>query len=157
MKRGSSAGTVAVLILTCIFGVTLLLSLLAGANVFRNVEARTEEIDAQRVGISYITAKLHGYDQNAMIKVAPYGDGDAVYLTEDMNGLAYDTILYVYDGYLRELLCVQGWDPGPESGQTIALATELSVTEPASGLLHISFQDGFGRLQSADVFLRSGG
>ena len=152
MKRGSGAGAVAALTLVCIFGVAMLMSLLVGAGVLRRVEDRVEENAAQRVGMSYITAKLHGYDSRDMIRVGPYGDGDAVFLTEEIGGTLYDTILYVHDGWLRELMCIQGWELEPEAGQTITEASDMTVTEPAPGLLRIAYTDGRGSLQSADVY-----
>ena len=62
MKRQSGAGALAALALTCVFGATLLLSLAAGAGVYRRVADRVERSAADRVSLSYITAKIHGSD-----------------------------------------------------------------------------------------------
>ena len=40
MRRSSGAGTMAALMLTCVFGATLLLSLATGASVYRRVADR---------------------------------------------------------------------------------------------------------------------
>ena len=51
MRRQSGAGTLAALALTCVFGVTLLLSLAAGAGVYRRVADRVEESSQSRVSL----------------------------------------------------------------------------------------------------------
>ena len=62
-RRQTGAGTIAALALTCVFGATLLLSLAAGAGVYRRVADRVERSAGDRVGLTYITAKIHSYDE----------------------------------------------------------------------------------------------
>ena len=155
MRRQTGAGAIAALILTCVFGATLLLSLIAGAGVYRRVAERTEQGANTRVGLTYLTAKIHGYDSADTVYAGTFGGADAVYLLQDVDGLVYETILYVYDGWLRELLCEQGWEPEPEGGETIAEAQRLTVEEPTDGLLRLTFTDGGGTTRQADIFIRS--
>lgn len=157
MKRQSGAGTLAALALTCVFGATLLLSLAAGASVYRRVADRVEQSAEGRVSLSYITAKIHGFDAAGLVEAGSYGDGDAVFLYEDFDGLTYETILYVYDGYLREMLCEKGWEQDPEFGEEITEMQGLAVTEAAPGLLRLTLTGPDGGAQTADVFLRSEG
>lgn len=156
-RRSSGAGTIAALMLACVFGVTLLLSLVTGAGVYRRVQERVERGSTQRVGLSYITAKIHGSDARDGVRAGSFGGADAVFLTESIDGTAYETALYVYDGQLMEVFYEQGTDAGPEDGQTIAPAQELTVSETDEGLLHLSFTDGSGVTEEASVYLRSGG
>ncbi|MDE7221414.1 MAG: DUF4860 domain-containing protein [Oscillospiraceae bacterium] len=157
MRRQSGAGTLAALALTCVFGATLLLSLAAGASVYRRVADRVEQSAGDRVSLSYITAKLHGFDAAGMVEAGQYGDGDAVFLYEDFDGLIYETILYVYDGQLREMLCEKGWEQDPEFGEIISPAQALQVGQPAPGLLRLSLTGESGLPQIADVYVRSVG
>ena len=155
MRRQTGAGAIASLILTCVFGATLLLSLIAGAGVYRRVADRTEAGANTRVGLTYLTAKIHGYDSADAVYAGTFGGADAVYLLQDMDGLTYETILSVYDGQLRELLCEQGWEMEPEDGETITEARSLTVEEPADELLRLTFTDGGRTTQQADIFVRS--
>ena len=155
MRRQTGAGAIASLILTCVFGATLLLSLAACAGVYRNVAARTEQGANTRVGLTYLTAKLHGGDRADAVYAGTFGGVDAVLLLQDMDGLTYETILYVYDGQLRELLCEQGWELEPEDGEVITEAQGLTVTEPADGLLRLVYTDGGGTTETADINIRS--
>ena len=155
MRRQTGAGAIASLILACVFGATLLLSLAAGAGVYRNVAARTEQGANTRVGLTYLTSKIHGRDSLGAVSAGTFGGSDAIYLLQDMDGLVYETILYVYGGQLRELLCEQGWELEPEDGEIIAEARSLTVTEPEDGLLRLVYTDGGGTTQTADIFVRS--
>ncbi|MBQ9648169.1 MAG: DUF4860 domain-containing protein [Oscillospiraceae bacterium] len=155
MRRQTGAGAIASLILACVFGATLLLSLAAGAAVYRNVAARTEQGASTRVGLTYLTAKIHGGDRADAVHAGTFCGVDAVYLLQDMDGLTYETILYVYDGRLRELLCEQGWELEPADGEIITEAQSLTVTELADGLLRLVYTDGGGTTETADIFVRS--
>ena len=155
MRRQSSAGTLASLMLTCVFGATLLLSLATGAGVYRRVQGRVEESSRARVSLSYITARLHAYDQAGMIETGSFGDGGAVFLYEEIEGYIYETILYVYDGNLMEMLCEKGNEMPPEFGETVSPAQALTVTELEKGLLWLSLTEADGQKHSTGVYIRS--
>ena len=157
MRRQSSAGTLAALMLTCVFGATLLLSLAAGAGVYRRVEDRVDESARARVSLSYITTKIHAFDQAGMVKAGSFGDGGAVFLYEEIDGYDYETILYVYDGELMEMLCEKDWEMDPEFGEAVSPAQALTVTQPREGLLRLTLTEADGQVRTADVYVRSVG
>ena len=154
-RRSTGAGTVAALILACVFGATMLLSLAAGAGVYRRVAERVERASGDRVGLTYITAKIHGYDAAGQVLTGSFGGGDALFLLQDVDGLIYETILYVYDGSLMELLCERNCELEPEDGQTVTPARGLTVTELSPGLLRLDYTGADGRTQTAEIYLRS--
>lgn len=162
MKRGNAAGTVATLALTCVFGITLLMGIFAGAAVYQRVSDRVSASARERVGLTYITAKLHSFDAltpdgGPAIRVGTLGGQDALYLSEDIDGVAYETVLYVYNGQLREMLCLRGGQQDPAFGEVIGPAQSLRVERPREGLMCLEYTDGDGKTQSAHVWLRSGG
>ena len=157
MRRQSSAGTMAALMLTCVFGATLLLSLAAGAGVYRRVEERVEESAQARVSLSYITAKIHAYDQTGMVGTGSFGDGGAICLSEEIDGFVYETVLYIYDGNLMEMLCEKDGEMPPEFGETVSPALALAVTEPQEGLLRLALTEPDGQVRTADIYVRSVG
>ena len=157
MRRQSSAGTLASLMLTCVFGATLLLSLAAGAGVYRRVQDRVDENSQARVSLNYIAAKIHACDQAGMVEIGSFGEGGAVFLYEEVEGSVYETILYVYDGELMEMLCEKGGEMPPEFGETVTPAQSLIVTEPREGLLWLSLREADGQARSAAVYVRSVG
>ena len=155
--RSSAAGTIAALTLTCVFGATMLLSLATGAMVYRNVAERVESASGRRVGLTYITAKIHAHDQGSLVVAGQFGGQDAVFLLQELDGRIYETILYVYEGQLMELLCELGWELEPSDGMGITAAEGLGVSEPEPGLLRLSYTGADGRTETADIFLRSAG
>ena len=157
MRKQSSAGTLAALMLTCVFGATLLLSLATGAGVYRRVASRVEEISQSRVNLSYITARIHAYDQAGMVETGSFGDSDAVFLYQEIDGSSYETILYVYDGNLMEMLCEKNWEMDPEFGETVSPAQALAVTEPERGLLRLALTESDGQVRTTDIYVRSVG
>ena len=157
MRRQSSAGTLAALMLTCVFGATLLLSLTAGAGVYRRVEDRVDESARTRVSLSYITAKIHSSDQARMVEAGSFGEGGAVFLYEEIDGFFYETILYVYDGQLMEMLCEKGWEMSPGYGEAVSAALALEVEELREGLLRLRLTEEDGQVRTADVYIRSVG
>ena len=118
--RRSEAGTVATILFACMFGMTMLLSQAGGVQVYRRVNDRVESAARMRISLSYIVGKLHGQDAAGSVRVGSFGGQDAIFLSQTVNGTAYETILYVYDGMLMELLCEQGSELAPEDGQIIA-------------------------------------
>ena len=157
MRKQSSAGTLAALMVACVFGVTLLLSLAAGAGVYRRVESRVEESSQSRISLSYVTAKIHAYDQAGMVEPGSFGEGGAVFLYEEIDGSVYETILYVYGGYLMEMLCEKGGEMPPEFGEAVSPARAMTVTELREGLLRLALTESDGQVRSADVYVRSVG
>ena len=155
--RSSAAGTIAALTLTCVFGATMLLSLATGAGVYRNVAERVESASGRRVGLTYITAKIHAYDQQGRVLAGSFGGLDAVFLLQELDGVMYETVLYVYEGQLMELLCERGWELEPADGLSITQAEGLEVSEPEPGLLRLSYTGADGQTETADVFLRTAG
>ena len=162
MRPGKAAGAAAVLILTCIFGVTLLMGIFAGAAIYQRVSERVAGSAEDRVGLTYITAKLHGFDAlqpdgSPAVRAGTVAGHDALFLQETIDGVSYETILYVYDGQLREMLCLRGDLQDPAFGEVIGPARSLRIEEPGTGLLRLEYPREDGRTNTACVFLRSGG
>lgn len=155
-KRSTGAATIASLALACVFGATMLLSLATGAGVYRRVVQRVERSSTERVGLTYITAKIHGCDREGTVYAGSFGGADAVYLLEEIDGLTYETILYVCDGELKELFCEQEYEFDPSEGETIASAQALSVRALSDRLLQLSYTDENGGTETVLVYLRSG-
>ncbi|MBR4544703.1 MAG: DUF4860 domain-containing protein [Oscillibacter sp.] len=159
MRRTSGIGAAAAGLTACIFGAALLLSLVTGAGVYRQVESRVERSAVRRVGLSYLAAKVHAHDVAGAVRVGQFGDGDALFLTETASetdsGDVYETVVYVYDGFLMELFRVRGAAMEPETGQRIADMRSLEA-EADGALLRLRVTDADGVRETADVYVRSG-
>lgn len=157
MRRPGAIGTMAVLILACIFGAAMLLSMASGAYAYRTAAETAADGAAGRSGTAYISMKLRQADTAGAVDVRPYGDGDGIFFASEYGGIRYETAVYCYGGYLMELFYEAGYDPGPESGESIIPAAGLDVDEPVPGLFRISLSDSDGTARTAYAYLRSGG
>ncbi len=156
MKRRTGSGTIAAIILTVIFGAALLLSIASGAIVYRHVAERVETSSRQRVGLSYITAKVHSSDAYESVFAGQFGGQDAVFMTLVDGEDVYENIIYVYNRKLMELLCEDLTEFTPGDGEVISDAMALEVDVPTPGLLRLTFTDESGHAETADIYLRSG-
>ena len=157
MKTKSGSGIAASLIVACVFGVAMLLALTTGAGVYRQVQDRVNGSADERLGITYITAKIHSYDMADYVKAGSFGGEDAVFLQERLSdGMVCETIIYVHNGWLMELFCVKDSGLGPDDGQQIIEAQDLTVTQDGR-MIGIDYTDADGRRETSYVYLRSGG
>ena len=78
MRRQGGAGTIAALLLCCVFGVPALLALTAGAGIYRQVAQRVEQSGERRVGLTYLAAKVRSFDQEGAVLTGTLGDGVAL-------------------------------------------------------------------------------
>ncbi len=156
MKARGGAGTAASLIVACVFGVAMLLSLTTGAGVYRQVQQRVESSASERLGITYITAKIHASDADGAVRTGDFGGEDAVFLEERIDGIAFETVIYVHDGWLMELFAGKDSGMGPDDGQQLIPAEGLEISQ-SGRLLRLEYTDENGRSETAYVFLRSGG
>ena len=154
-RRGSGAGAVALLIAALVLGTALLLSLAAGAGVYRRIQDRGEQDGTQRLGLGYLTAKLRAHDAAGSVEPGRFGSSDALFLRQDMDGAEYETVLYVHEGFLKELFRLRGRELGPEDGQEITEARELRVFQEGD-LLVLRYTDAAGLTETTNIYVRSG-
>lgn len=111
-----------------VFAVCVLLVLLTGARVLRTQTQRDNAAWSQRTGTQYLAAKLRRADELGAIRLSG-GDGalwyDTLALREEIEGEAYVTRIYCYDGYIRELFTEDGGVYAPEDGEPVFPAQEL--------------------------------
>ena len=87
-KRRAAMGSAAAMILACLFGAVLILSILTGISVYRRVADRVDRSASQRVGISYLTARVHAFDEvNRVIVEAQ--DLKVEFLTDRLLHISY--------------------------------------------------------------------
>jgi len=153
MRRHTGTGTIASLLLTCVFAVTLLMAMTTGAGVYRRVAERADRSSERRLGLTYITTKILGSDETGRVECGSFGGSGAVYLYEDLDGLTYETILYVHDGWLMELFCSKDWELEPGDGEQIAQAERLDVTQDGN-MLRLGYTGVSGQYSSTLLALR---
>ena len=103
----------------------LLLVLLSGAKVYRRLAADGAQQYACRTAAQYVTTRVRQADT---LLVENFAGTEALVFPETVNGRAYLTRIYCYDGHLRELFTAREGDFLPEDGEILFPAQSLSLT-----------------------------
>lgn len=123
-KRMEITRVLALLTLT-VFALCLLLVLLGGAGVYRNLVDRGEENHNRRAALHYLTTRVRQADA---VDIGTFQGCEALILEEQIRGETYLTWVYCWDGWLWELYAVPGGMFSPEDGQKILEAESLSCS-----------------------------
>ncbi len=145
-KREKSLSTVAALLLFAVFAVGVLAVLLGGARIYSRLTQRDEETYGSRTCAQYVMTKLRQAESPEAIGLVRFGDGDALEITQKIEGEAFVTRIYCHEGWLMELYTVSGGEFAPEDGERILPASGLAISRE-DALLNMTVTDGSGKAQ----------
>lgn len=141
----------AALLLFGVFAACVLAVLLTGADAYRRLTLRDQEVDHRRTCVQYIATRVRQSDRAGGIAVEDFGGG-ALVLNADTD---YPTWLYCQGGWLMELYCLAEERPGPEDGQPLMEVEELSFALE-DGLLTVGVTLPEGESETLLLSLRGG-
>lgn len=140
MKKESKLTDLLALMVLLVFALCILMVLLTGTRVYQRLLDNGETSFARRTSMRYITTRIH---QAQAVAVEDFDGCAALVLPEEIDGEYYHTLVYWYDGYIRELYCAEGARLYPEDGEKV-LATEQLSFSLKNGLLMV--QSGSDRI-----------
>jgi type II secretory pathway component PulJ len=152
--RKSDIGNLLALLLFAVFAVCVLSVLLTGADAYRRLTQRDQDSFQSRTVAQYLATRVRQADSQGGVTIKPFGDGDALVLTEKLDGETYFTWVYCYDGALRELFTSADSNLPPESGEEVLSADALQL-ELDNGLLTVQVLEN-DVWQTVTLSLRSG-
>lgn len=162
--RGQKIGNLLALLIFCAFTAAILLVLMLGANIYQGVSGRNTASADQRLAISYIEAKLRHSDTLDDVYLDSFRgyeeltDISTLYLEEDYGDSVYHTMIYCYDGWIRELYCEKGLEFTPDAGIKILPAQSLDFKQDAeTGLVSIICVDNQGAALRLSILPRCEG
>ena len=135
--RGRSADTVFVLIVFSIFAFSVLLVLMLGAGVYRNVNDISREGQQEYTALSYIWTKTKNFDKDGSIYVSDFHGVPAIFIDETIGDTEFRTAIYYYDGWLYELFSDVSLEFYPENGMRIIGTEKMSIREVENGLIEV--------------------
>lgn len=100
---------------------------LAGSSVYTNTASASDKNYSQRTALSYLVNQIHRGDRSESISVISFDGYDAICMKEDLDDYEFVTLLYCYDGQLRELFMEAGTGLGPADGTPILPLANLSI------------------------------
>ena len=149
------ADALLVLLLFGVFAVCILAVLLTGADAYKRLSQRDQNSYDERTAGQYLTTRVRQADRLGGVEVASFQGVDTLILTEEIEGEAYETRVYCYDGYLRELFTAADGDFYPEDGEKVLKAEGLALIREGR-VLTAELTDGEGHLRQITLYLRSG-
>lgn len=152
IKRQSISGLAALLIF-CVFAVGILSVLLSGAGAYRRLTERDQLSYDSRTCAQYVATKVRQAPAPGSILLSAFGDGDALVITQEVDGTEYWTRIYCYDGWLMELFTIANGDFRPEDGEKILEVQSLTLTQK-DGLLCVTIVGGNGARVEQRLSLR---
>ena len=143
------------LLLFGVFAASILSVLLTGAGVYSRLTQRDQRAYDRRTCVQYLATKVRQAPSGAQVTVGTFGEGDALLLSEDIDGQPYLTRIYCYDGWLRELFSAADDPFAPEDGEKILPAQALAL-HTDHNLLQIDLTDSSGQTISLTLSPRGG-
>lgn len=149
------ADTLLVLLLFGVFAVCILVVLLTGADAYKRLSQRDQISYDERTASQYLATRVRQADRLGGVEIDSFQGVDALILTEAIEGEAYETRVYCYDGYLRELFTSADGDFYPEDGEKILAAHGLTLSREGR-VLTAELTDTEGQVRQMTLYLRSG-
>jgi len=164
MNKSSSnhpTSIIFVLTLAGIFAASVLMVLMLGVSVYGNLQKTAEVQFQDRVSFSYVATKIRAHDRTNAIRVDEFAGSSALFLDDEFYGEEFTTIIYTYNGWLKELftdkestLEEDTWLTG-SAGMPLLEVSYLSFEMKTATLLTITYIDGNGDKQQMFLNLRS--
>ena len=143
-----------VLLLFGVFAVCILSVLLTGADVYQRLTVRDQKSYDERTAAQYLAMRVRQADRLGDVSIRCFEGQDAMVFTEVIDGSSYETLVYCFDGYLRELFVAAGGGFLPEDGEKVLAAQELSLRQEGQ-LLDVELTSSSGEVQVLKLYLRS--
>ena len=155
IQKHKKMDSLLVLILMGIFSICILLVLLTGADAYQRLAQRDQRSYDCRTAQQYLTTRVRQADCQGGITIEQFGGTCALAVHEQIDNEDYQTLIYCYDGYLRELFVQTDGDFSPADGEKVLQAQSLSVRWQ-DRLLVVELTDPSGQTQPVILSLRSG-
>jgi hypothetical protein len=141
-SRSRSVGTLIWILLFFAFAACVVAVLLQGAMVYRSVSGVVDREFGVHTALSYVQSRVRSGDVKGGVYVGDFGGCSALYCIESSEDGDYATVIYCYDGALRELYCESGMEFTPDAGEVLLKIDSASFSETAGGLILFTCADG---------------
>ena len=138
IRGNSRIDTIFVLIIFCVFAISVLLVLMLSAEMYKKMTDISREGYDDRTGLSYIWTKVKNNDNAGKIHIGDFNGVPALCFDEEFSGVTYTTRVYFYDGWVRELFSEADIDFLLEDGSQIIEIDDLEFEELGPGLIRIT-------------------
>jgi len=136
--KGQRIDTIFVLIIFCVFAVSVLMILMFGASIYKNINSMSRDGHSERTALSYIWTKAKNGDDAGSVHVGDFHGLPTLCIDEEISGTTYRTSVYYYNGWIYELFSESSLDFLPEDGTRVIEVSGISFEEFGYGLIKVS-------------------
>ncbi|WP_417144466.1 DUF4860 domain-containing protein [Raoultibacter massiliensis] len=148
-QAAGSSGHMFTALLFALFVIALLLAVVAGTNVYRNLNDTRSGADEARLGLTLLANNVRANDAADAIAAGTGPEGRSLVLVERLDSGTYETRIYRHEGNIVEEYALADAAYTPEKAVVICPSDVFDFSY-GNGLLTITTDQG-----SADVALRS--
>ena len=141
IKRGRSIDTVFVLIVFSIFAFSVLMVLMLGASIYRNIHDISRTGEDERTALSYVRTKARTSDSYGSISIGEFGDSSALFIYEMIGERQFRTVVFNRDGWLLELFADASLDLPQVGGMRVTPIDFIRFEEIEYGLIKVSTEN----------------
>lgn len=132
-ERTSKLTGFATLLLFTVMAACMLLVLLTGAKIYRNLVHNGRKQFEDQTAVQYVITRVR---QAKTVEIGEFDGCEALIIPEQIGGDNYLTRIYLHEGYLRELFCAADAALCAEDGQKLIPAEVLRFSQEEE-LLHV--------------------
>ncbi len=141
--------------LFCVFAAAAFIVIMIGIRVYQSTVEQMQDTYSTRTAISYVAEKIRRHDASGQVAVSDFEGGDALVLSDDINGVTYLTYIYAQDDYLCELTVRADAQATRAQGEQVIAVEGFSIEELDGGFLEVSAADSGGDTICYLLHLRS--
>lgn len=156
LAGGHNISGVFVFLLIAVFALASVTLVLTGVNVYSQVTKTASGNTDRQVALSYLLGKVHAYDHENGIYLEDRNGVQVLCLREAIEGEAYETLIYFYDGAICEQFSSSENEFVPDYGERLTAVQALQFTAETPELLKVSVTLADGSEHNMHMGLRSG-
>ncbi len=145
------------ILLFLVFTLSALGIVMVSVQIYQKILKQSEDSYDMEIAVAYVTEKFRSHDSLGSIDATEFSGTDALILTDQVIDQTFVTLIYSYDGYLRELYVEKELLPecNGESGTKILEMDGFEVKKPSDSLFHLKFTDRSGKTMDTCLSTRS--
>lgn len=138
-----------------VFALSALTVLLLAARIYRSTTENSSMNYSARTALSYISEKIRQNDADGNIRIGKLDGENALILEQTYGDSVYDTYIYAYEGFLRELFVRSESSADLSAGAKILEVDAFSMEQADDHLLSFSCTTVDGNTDSIFVAIKS--
>ena len=152
MQKTYTATRLLPVLLILLFSVLSLMLVLSGVGVYKNTVENGRRNNEVRASLSYVSNKVRSTGDGT-VRIEQRNDIPVLLLTESVEGTVYETMIYFYDGSLREMFSRQGRTFHPENGMEISQISSFEA-KLENHLLSLRMEDDNQKIYETKLSVR---